>query len=116
VDGCFLKLCRQQFRAADIAFLSALVAAAKQNDDLCSASHEIEPISRHIVDPQLAHAFADRFDVAQQARLQTDNSLGDPPLGVGVSKPGKPILEDVGLPDFDNESLIDDNRNFVNYR
>ena len=48
--------------------------------------------------------------------LQTHNSLRDTPPRVGVAKAGKPILEQIGLPDFEHVSLIDDKGQFVNYR
>jgi hypothetical protein len=103
----FLKLGRERFGATDIALLGALVAAGKQNDSACSTSNEINPVSRPIVDAQLADAFANRFHIAEQARLQSNNSLGDPSLGVGIAQTGKPMFEQFGLPDFDYVSLVD---------
>ena len=88
-----LKIRRQKFRASDIALLRVFVAAANQNDDLCSAPNKIEPVSRPIVDAQFADAVANRLYVTEQARLQSNDSLRDPPPGVGVAKSGKPFLE-----------------------
>ncbi len=70
-----------------------VAAHINQNDDICSTSNEIEPVSRPIVDTQLAYAVANKLYVSEQARLHTNNSLGDPSLGVGVAKAGKPFLE-----------------------
>jgi len=44
------------------------------------------------------------------------HSLRDPPPVVGIAKAGKPFLEEIGLPELDHASLIDDNRRIVNYR
>jgi hypothetical protein len=93
VHGYCLKLRRQKFRTPDIALLSLFSAATNENDDVCSTSNEIDPVSGSIVDAQLADAIADRFYVAEQARLQSNDSLSDAPPGVGVTKPGKPFLE-----------------------
>ena len=55
----------QAFGPPDVLGLSALVAAAQQDDQRVPAPLEIDPIARAVVDAQLTDPIPDRFGVAR---------------------------------------------------
>jgi hypothetical protein len=52
------------------------------------------------MDAQLAHAIAHRLNVAKQAALQAQNTVGDPLRRRLVGQPVKPVFEGGGLTNF----------------
>ena len=63
----------QFFRQGDRPALSALVAAAEQDNDHLTADRVVKPIARPIVDPHLAHSIADRLPVTEYAHSSPRN-------------------------------------------
>ena len=61
----------------------------------------LNTVTQWVIDTQLADAIK-VFHVAHQPGLNPDDPLGDDPGGTPVLKPGMPIPECDGLPDFDH--------------
>ena len=51
--------------------LSALAAAAQENDDNVSTPLVIDAVSRAVIDPQFAHAVTDRLCITRMAVRET---------------------------------------------
>src|SRR5215471_746534 len=100
-----LNLSCQLKRTRNVARLCALVAAAEQDDDRVAAADEIHPIARAVVDPHLRHAAAHWPHVTGIAEREAADANRDPGARLAVPQPGKPIAEDIGLPDLDHAAL-----------
>jgi hypothetical protein len=64
--------------AGYVAALTALVAAAQQDDHGLAVSREVQAIAWAMVDAQLRHTAADRLDVAKIAEREAADTGGDP--------------------------------------
>src|SRR3954447_3617192 len=97
---------REAFCLGDVPRLRRFVAAAEQYDQHFVPAHEIEPVAGAEVEPELAHSFADQFDVSQMAECQPVDPRADPLARDAVSQTGPPGGEVPSLPDFDHLSCL----------
>jgi hypothetical protein len=95
-------LLRQLQSQGDVISLSALVAAAKQNDQEVPALYVIDPVSGAIMDTKLADALANRLYVARIAERQAAHPTGDLRPGPSIPQAGEPLGESPSLADFDH--------------
>jgi hypothetical protein len=86
----------------DIPRLRPFVPAAEQNDQRPGALHEIDSVSRPIIDSELGDAFPDGLRVADETRLQTHDPLRNSLCCSPVREAVEPFAENWRLPDFDH--------------
>src|SRR4051812_12521787 len=72
-----LQFPRHRLGGFDIPILTALVAAAEQNDDLAGLLDEIDPVAGADMQAQLADAITDRAHVAKIASGEPVDPPGD---------------------------------------
>ena len=93
-------------RCCDVTTLGRFVTAAEKDDDLASLLDEIETVARTVGDAQFAHAFANRLNVTEIAKLYAADAGRDPNPSNTVTKAFKPVGEDCGLADFDHTAIL----------
>lgn len=90
---------RQLLRQLVRPILIALGAAAQQDHHHPAAHRIVEPVTRPVIDPQLAHTIVDGLPVTQQPRLDPPDTLRDLPLRFLIAQPIEPALELLGALD-----------------
>lgn len=100
-SSSFLQVSRQRFGGGDVLLLRAFVSAAKQDNHRRPAPREIDPVTRALMYPQFAHAFADGSDIARIAKRQTPNSRRSSPWPAGP-RASRAIREDFRFADFEH--------------
>src|ERR1700722_14267389 len=100
VSSAIFPLLRQSFGPSDILVLCLFVAAAKQDDESLATPGKIDTISRTVIDPHFADAFADRRSIARVAERQAIDSDLYPRPRPYVSQVAQPFQEDRGAANF----------------
>ncbi len=79
-----------------------VVHATARDHQRSALPDEVQPIAGSIIDPHLADAFANGFNVAGIAFFKTPDASSDPQLGVGVAKAAEPTGKRSGLADLNH--------------
>ena len=95
-------LIRQLQSQGDVFRLSALIAAAEQNDQETPALHIIDPVSGAIMDTKLADAITNWLYVAGIAERETAHPTSDLRFGSSMSQAREPLGKSPRLADFDH--------------
>ena len=91
----------------DVGCLRALITAGEQYHEYCTPLHEVEPVTRAVVDAQLADAFAHRFHVAEVAGCRKSlNPCVDLCHGLPVFQLVQPAGKSLALDDFEHEASV----------
>src|ERR1700752_2871713 len=85
-----IKFFRHLFGPGDVPRLRRFVAASEQHDERLAPAREIEPIAGPEIEPELAHALADRSHVSQMAERQPVDPGADPFPRDAVPQAGPP--------------------------
>src|SRR5262245_7614762 len=72
-----LSFLSEFLRPDDIAVLGTFVSAAEEENDRLLGLHEVDPVPWAVVDPHLAHAFADGLHIADVAVLHSQDARRD---------------------------------------
>jgi len=76
-------------RDPDVTVLRAFVAATQQHDQYCTASHEIDSVTRAVVDAEFTDALADGANIPRIAERKTLYPGGGPRARHGVAQPSQ---------------------------
>lgn len=85
----------------DILLLGRLVTSAKQDDDRIASSHEIDAISRTVIDPKFTNT-AEELRVAEVAKFHAVDANLNASLCASISQAREPPGENSGLADLDH--------------
>ena len=94
------------FRFGDVCLLGLFGSCGEQEEQPLSLLHQIDAITGPVIDSQLAHALADRLDVAQVAKRKAADSNLNAGSGLFVAKFAKPTGEKVSLANLDHALTI----------
>jgi len=96
-----LRLRGHQSGAGDVRRLGSLVATAEQDDQDVPTAYEVHAISWSIIDPQLPDPI-EEFGVAEQSRLKTHDTLGNPFPCSLIPEGGESVTKLQRLPNFNH--------------
>jgi hypothetical protein len=75
----------------DILCLRSFIATAQEDDERLTVLRVIHAVTRTIIDPQLAHAFADTLPVASKAGFQPVKTRHDARPRRGIPEVREPL-------------------------
>jgi hypothetical protein len=93
----------------DVTGLGGLVAATQLNNECVAPANEIEAVTRSVMDACLGHAFTDRLNIAEVAKLHSIQPGGYTLHRSPISKVLEPFGEFRRLAKLEHESTICDN-------
>jgi hypothetical protein len=92
---------RHCYGRADIPTLGTLVAAAQKQDQHLPTLHEVQPVSRAVIDAQLRYPVSDRLHVPEQSAFEAHDALGNPPRSLSIGQVFQPTRENNSLTNLD---------------
>jgi hypothetical protein len=75
----------------DILRLRSLIATAQEDDERRTVLRVIHAVTRTVVDPQLAHAFAEALPVAEESGFQAVETRHYTRTGRGITEVREPL-------------------------
>jgi hypothetical protein len=89
----------------DVPLLGTLVATAQKNNQLLSALHEVDPVTRALVNSHFTDTITNGLNVTRVAKLKTVDPSCDLGSCAGICQSEQPFREGTGLANFHHRSV-----------